>query len=162
MKGEPNWRVDPQIAGGGYFCDLASHMLDFLQFCLGDILEVTGFSSNQMKLYEAEDTVSGVFEFPGGVHGTGTWNFSACCDLDQTEIVGEKGKIIFSTFDENSILLENMKGTEEYHIKNPSHIQQPLIQQVVDSLLGKGECPSTGRTGARTSWVMDRMLGKSL
>ena len=27
-----------------------------------------------------------------------------------------------------------------------------------DDLLGLGESPSTGESGARTSWVMDRML----
>jgi predicted dehydrogenase len=160
LKGEPHWRVDPDIAGGGYFYDLASHMLDFLQYCLGDIQEVHGFSSNQMQLYRAEDTVSGIFTFPGGIHGSGIWNFSAGSDLDRTEIVGELGKIRFSTFDEEPIRLETREGVREFQIKNPPHIQQPLIQQVVDSLFGQGECPSTGRTGARTNWVMDRMLGK--
>ena len=29
---ENNWRVQPEISGGGYFHDLASHQLDFLDF----------------------------------------------------------------------------------------------------------------------------------
>jgi len=28
----------------------------------------------------------------------------------------------------------------------------------VDELLGRGQCPSTGESAARTSWVMDRLL----
>ena len=32
------------------------------------------------------------------------------------------------------------------------------IQSIVDALNGAGECPSTGASAARTSWVMDEML----
>jgi hypothetical protein len=33
-----------------------------------------------------------------------------------------------------------------------------MIQSVVDDLLGRGECPSTGESARRTSVVMDRVL----
>ena len=33
------WRVQPDIAGGGYFYDLAPHQLDILQDMFGCILE---------------------------------------------------------------------------------------------------------------------------
>jgi hypothetical protein len=33
-----------------------------------------------------------------------------------------------------------------------------LIQTVVDDLLGRGECPSTGESARRTSVVMDEVL----
>ena len=36
------WRVRPEIAGGGHFVDLASHTLDFLDFCLGPIAQARG------------------------------------------------------------------------------------------------------------------------
>jgi hypothetical protein len=37
-------------------------------------------------------------------------------------------------------------------------VQQPLIQTVVDDLLGRGTCPSTGESARRTSAVMDAVL----
>ena len=42
-----NWRVDPTLAGGGYFFDLGSHMLDLLDFLLGPIAAVQGTAVNQ-------------------------------------------------------------------------------------------------------------------
>jgi hypothetical protein len=48
--------------------------------------------------------------------------------------------------------------TTEVDIPHPPHIQQPLIQSVVDELNGVGTCPSTGETAARTSRVMDQIL----
>jgi hypothetical protein len=37
-------------------------------------------------------------------------------------------------------------------------VAQPLIQTVVDDLLGLGTCPSTGESARRTSRVMDQVL----
>lgn len=158
LAGENHWRVDPQIAGCGYFCDLASHMFDILQYFLGEITAAKGYVANQLRLYEAEDMVSGVFSFASGVQGAGVWNFNAFADQDRTEIVGEKGKIAFSTFGEEPLELQTGAVTRKFDIKNPPHIQQPLIQMIVDQLLGKGESPSTGHTAAGTSWVMDQIL----
>jgi predicted dehydrogenase len=152
------WRVIPEIAGGGYFVDLASHMLDFLDYILGPIRSAHGFAANQAGLYPAEDIVSGSFVFESGVPGTGTWCFTAFEKVDQTEITGTKGKITFPTFDNSPVILTTATETAEFSIPDPAHIQQPLIQTVVDDLTGSGQCPSTGDSAARTSWVLDQML----
>jgi 1,5-anhydro-D-fructose reductase (1,5-anhydro-D-mannitol-forming) len=60
------WRVQPDIAGGGYFYDLAPHQLDFLQEMFGCILEAEGYTSNRGGLYQAEDTISACFKFASG------------------------------------------------------------------------------------------------
>jgi predicted dehydrogenase len=154
------WRVLPEIAGGGRFVDLASHTLDFLDYTLGPIVEVQGQTSNQAGKYQAEDMVTGTFRFASGVHGTGIWCFSAYDKFDMTEIVGDKGKISFSTFGAEPVKLITGMDVIEHAFDYPQHIEQPLIQTVVDELTGVGRCPSTGESAARTSWVMDRMLGK--
>jgi predicted dehydrogenase len=155
-----NWRVDPQVAGCGYFCDLASHQFDILQFFFGPIKSASGFSSNQMGVYKAEDIVSGCFIFESGIHGAGLWCFSAYSELDRTEIIGENGKITFSTFDTEPIVFQTNNKVENYLMDNPAHVQQPLIQTIVNELLGFGKCPSTGRTASLTNRVMDLMLGR--
>lgn len=152
------WRVIPEIAGGGHFVDLASHMLDFLDYALGPIRSVEGFAGNQAGLYAAEDIVTGTFVFESGVHGAGAWCFSAFEEVDRTEIVGSEGRITYSTFGTDPVVLVTNDGVQEFAIEYPPHVQQPLIQTVVDALNGAGECPSTGETAARTTWVMDQML----
>jgi predicted dehydrogenase len=152
------WRVIPDIAGGGRFVDLASHMLDFLDYVLGPIRSVYGFASNQAHHYPAEDIVTGTFVCESGVHGVGTWCFTGFERWDLTEIVGTEGKIVYSTFDARPVILTTATGTREFSYDYPAHIQQPLIQAVVDELNSVGTCPSTGESAARTSWVMDQML----
>jgi predicted dehydrogenase len=158
---ETNWRVIPEIAGGGYFYDLASHQLDLLDFFFGKITHVTGFSTNQAKAYPAEDLVTGTFAFENGVVGTGNWCFSTstASEIDEIVIDGSKGQLRFSTFGEGAFsLLRPNQNPLHFHLELPHHIQRPLIQSIVEELLGKGSCPSTGISAARTNWVMEELV----
>jgi predicted dehydrogenase len=153
------WTVLPHISGGGIFVDLACHTLDFLDFVLGPIKSVRGHATSQLKAYPAEDSVSMSFLFENGIHGTGIWNFASFERYDITEIVGDKGKIAFSTFGEDPIHLQYTNGDREtITIENPLHIQQPFIETVIADLLENGTSPSKGTSGARTSWVIDEVL----
>ncbi len=159
-KTETEWRLKPEISGGGYFYDLASHQLDFLDFMFGPVETATGFAGNQAGLYDANDIVSGTFRFKNGVIGTGSWCFTSsdASAVDQTIIVGSRGQITYPTFDGSHVVLEtDRNGTERFEFDLPKHIQQPLIQSVVDDLLGTGNCPSTGMSGARTNYVMEQL-----
>jgi len=147
-----------EIAGGGLFVDLASHTLDFLDFVLGPVSRVCGFTRNQAGAYPAEDMVSAAFEFKNGVQAVGTWCFSSFESADRVTFVGSDGKVTLSTFGTEPVQLETPTGTEVFDLPNPPHIQQPLIQQVVNELLGVGSCVSTGESALRTNWVMDQLL----
>ncbi|MEK5494763.1 Gfo/Idh/MocA family oxidoreductase [Paenibacillus sp. FSL R7-0297] len=155
---EENWRVDPEISGGGLLLDVGSHTLDLLDFLLGPIEDVNGYASNFGSPYKPEDTVSGRYRFETGVHGTGIWCFNAFTNEDVTEIIGSRGSITFSTFAEQPVILRTEDGEYPEFIAHPPHIQQPLIQSIVDELLGCGTALSTGDTAIRTSRVMDELV----
>lgn len=152
------WRLVPEIAGGGLFVDLGAHTLDYLDHVLGPIARVSGYAANQGGHYDAEDTVSAAFAFESGAQGTGTWCFCAHTPEDSVELVGTEGSLRFSTFGAEPIQLVSPNGSRGYRCAMPPHVQQPLIQSVVDDLRGVGTCPSTGVSAARTSWVMDQIL----
>jgi predicted dehydrogenase len=152
-----SWHVKRDIAGEGYFFDMAPHTLDILDFLLGEITEAKGFARNLGKLYEVADTVSATMIFSSGIIGTGQWCFvsSSQSEEDTVTITGTEGYIRFNTFAFRPIQLVNRNGEIFYETPQPEHIQQPLIQTIVDELRGVGICPSTGISGARTSKVMD-------
>ncbi len=152
------WRVRPEIAGGGHFVDLAAHTLDLLDFLFGPITAAAGFSSNQGGFYPAEDIVSGSFRFQSGVQGVGTWCFTSYEAVDRVDLIGTRGKLSFGTFNNDPVVLSTARGKLQFEIEHPPHIQQPLIQQIVDQLRGGGPCVSTGTSGARTTWVMEQLL----
>lgn len=164
-KLENNWRVVPEIAGGGYFFDLASHQLDLLDFFFGKISHASGFAANQAKAYEAEDIVVGSFAFENGVLGTGNWCFTSSHAAEKDEIIidGNKGQIRFATFGKGEFtLIQDFQEPQHFHLHLPHHIQQPLIQSIVEELLGTGTCPSSGISGARANWVMGELVKNHL
>lgn len=153
------WRFQPELSGGGLFVDLASHTLDLFDDLLGPIVDVAGGSANQSGMYPVEDIVSARFLFACGIHGTGVWSF-ACGggSEERNEIFGSKGKLSFSTFGpELELTTEDGVCKSVVYEDDPPHVQQPLIQSIVDELNGMGVCPSTGISAARTTKVMDAM-----
>jgi predicted dehydrogenase len=156
------WRVQRDIAGGGYFYDLAPHQLDLLQQLFGPILRVSGFCSNRAGLYESEDTVSASFQFPDGLPGSGTWCFCAheSAKTDRIQIIGDHGQISFSVFTYDPIELITEEGQQMLEIPNPPHVQLPLIQEVVEHLQGIRVCQMDSVSATPVNWVMDKILGK--
>jgi hypothetical protein len=94
------------------------------------------------------------------VVGTGSWCFVTDRSLyaDTIEITGTMGKIILPCFAHDGLILTTSEGTKKITVQNPENIQYHLIQRIVDELRGLGESPSTGKTAARTSAVLDEMV----
>lgn len=155
-----NWRVQPDISGGGYFFDLGSHQFDLLDYWFGPVVKVGGMVFNQAKLYEAEDIVSASWQHENGVLGSGLWCFTVEPNAvrETAEIVGSKGTIRFQFFGSTSVELETEAGKEVFEFEMPQHIQQPLIETVMTHLNGEERCPSIGVSAARTNWVLEQVI----
>ena len=158
-SGVYNWRTDAKIAPGGYFDDLASHGLDLFSFLLGNIKNATGFATNQQGLYAAKDSISASWIHENGITGAGTWNFGSYQREDKVEIIGSKGKVVFSVFKETDIVLQTLQKTTALFIANPKHIQTYHVENIRNHLLDHTPHPSLGKSGLHCSWVMDKILG---
>lgn len=159
---ERPWRIQPDIAGGGYFYDLAPHQLDLLQQFFGVITFAEGYAANRGGLYQAEDTVSATYKFENGLPGSGSWCFAGheAATEDCIEIIGTKGIIKFSVFNYAPIQLISSNGKETITVENPQFVQQPLIQAVVETLQGRSDCQCTALSATPTNWVLDKILRK--
>jgi predicted dehydrogenase len=156
------WRLIPDIAGGGYFYDLAAHQLDLLQDLFGVIVRAHGYKTNRAHLYDAEDTVSASFSFENGLVGSGSWCFVGheSAREDRIEVVGDKGMVSFSVFSYEPIRLVTSDGEQFIEVENPDYVQLPLIKSVIEDLQGFGMCRCTSVSATPVNWVMDRILGK--
>jgi 1,5-anhydro-D-fructose reductase (1,5-anhydro-D-mannitol-forming) len=160
LSGNFNWRTDEAIALGGYFDDLASHGLDFFHFILGEFESVSGHTTNQQHLYSAKDAISASWIHKNGITGSAFWNFGSWKRKDKVEIVGSKGSIVFSVFDENPVQLITSKETISLNIEHPENIQLYHVQAMKKHLYGIEKHPSTGETALHTAWIMDKILGR--
>jgi predicted dehydrogenase len=156
-----NWRFDPSIAGAGLFFDLGSHCVDLLDFLVGPITAATGFSINTAAAYRAEDVTAAAFTFGPPVVGTGIWNFNAGSPTDTMTFTGSDGTLETPIFSDTDVIVTRGAERQAHDVRSPPHVHLPLIQTIVDELAGAGQCPSTGESGARASWVLDRCLARS-
>lgn len=157
VKTDSNWRVDPSLSGGGLFHDLSPHQLDLMVHYFGKVDSISGFSANQAGMYNADDIVSGELRFQNGVFFKGLWCFSVAPEAakDNCEIVGSSGIIRFSFFGTAYTL--SSKGKEEtFRLENPPHIQQPMIEQVVNYFLSQGPNPCSAEEATEVMRIMDR------
>ena len=156
------WRVDPSISGGGLFHDLAPHQLDLMYYFFGEIENVSGFSLNQSKLYNADDIVSGNIVFKNGVVFNGLWSFNVDSDneKDSCEIAGSEGTIHFSIFGKQQITITKNGDTEIISFDPLVHVQQPMIEHVVEFFSNESSNPCSGEDGAEIMRLMDELTAK--
>ncbi len=155
---EENWRIDPAVSGGGLFHDLAPHQLDLMYYFFGDASYIEGKALSQAGLYSATDLVSGQMLFDSGILFNGLWCFSVNDDAvkDTCEITGSEGKITFSVFTSKVELVVNGK-TQKFELPFPAHVQQPMIERVVQFFLGNEPNPCPAREAAVVMHWMDKM-----
>lgn len=157
---EYNWRTDSKVALGGYFDDLASHGLDLICYFLGNIKEVQGICTNQQGLYSAYDAITANWIHENGITGAGSWNFGSFGREDKVEIIGTKGEIVFSVFDEAPVQCKTTENHLELFIEHPKSVQYFHIEKMKDYFFSNKIHPSTGDSGLHTSWVLDKILGR--
>lgn len=153
---ETNWRVNPAIAGAGLFYDLAPHQLDLMMYFFGAPSEFYGIAANQAGLYEAEDVVTGIMRLPGNIIFNGQWCYTVGEELqeDICEIIGSNGKLSFSIFD-HQLSIQTGKEEKTEIFQPPAHIQQPMIEKVVQYFLGNGSNPCSAADALESMSVME-------
>jgi 1,5-anhydro-D-fructose reductase (1,5-anhydro-D-mannitol-forming) len=155
------WRLQPEHSGGGLLWDLGSHLIHLLDHLFGPLENIAGRSRHVSRRLDLPDQTDLSFSTPRGVPGTGHWDFANTEHSDLLEIVGERGRIAASCFGNEPLHVEIDGKTEWLERPNPPHVHQPLIQTMVDELLGQGSsCPSTGVSAARASRIID-LIGHS-
>lgn len=156
-----NWRVHPELSGGGYFHDLAPHQLDLMLLYFGEPEKYFGFSLNQAGNTPADDHVSGQILFKNGVVVNGSWCFNVAENqiTDSCEIVGTKGKITFPFFG-TFINWKTDDDEQTLNFTHPEHIQQPMIEKIVAYFNDEGPNPCSIEEAIVLMDILDAFTGK--
>ncbi|HVW15248.1 MAG TPA: Gfo/Idh/MocA family oxidoreductase, partial [Mucilaginibacter sp.] len=155
-----NWRVHPELSGGGYFHDLAPHQLDLMLYYFGEPEKYHGYSLNQSNAYPADDHVCGGIVFKNKVVVNGSWSFNVAESqaVDLCEMIGTKGKISFPFFG-TVVSWENETGSETVNFTHPEHIQQPMIEKIVAYFRGEGPNPCPVEEAVTLMKILDAFTG---
>jgi predicted dehydrogenase len=156
-KTEDNWRINPELSGGGLFHDLAPHQLDLMIYFFGKVIKANGTALNQAGLYQADDIVTGNLLFENKVVFNGLWCYTVpkAEAKDVCEIIGSEGKLSFAVFEHQKLLLTQNNQTEEIKFDKLQHVQQPMIEKVVQYFLGETQNPCSAGAGVEVMTLMD-------
>jgi predicted dehydrogenase len=155
-----NWRIDPDISGGGLFHDLSPHQLDILYWIFGAPNDISVKAVNQGKHYNAPDMTMVQISFANDIYFNGVWNFNVAeiASADECEIIGDGGTIRFSFFRVSTIELFNGNGKQLLEFEYPANIQQPHINNVVKFFRGEGPNPCSLEEALVTMKIMDKAV----
>jgi predicted dehydrogenase len=87
---------------------------------------------------------------------TGQWCFTVAEGMkeDIVEINGSEGKISFPVFG-HEVRIQKGDSHEVLSFDPPQHIQQPMIEKIVQYFLGKAENPCSAADAIESMKVMD-------
>jgi len=138
------WRLNPALSGGGYFHDLAPHQLDLMLYFFGAPTWMQGGALNQANISTAHDHVTGIALFDNNIVLNGSWSFNVAGrdQADECLVAGSEGSIRFPFFG-NSVSWHNNEfpDGQVLNFEHPPHIQQPMIEQVVNYFQHTGDNP---------------------
>ena len=157
---EENWRLDPQVSGGGLFYDIAPHQIDLMYHYFGAFKNISGLSTSSTSEM-VEDTVNGIIGFENGVQFRGIWNFvgNELYSKEQCIIYGTQGSISFSFYGD-SIVVRTKDKEDLLKFNNPKHIQQPMIASVVSYFLRETENPCAVEEGILVMKALEKLSGR--
>jgi predicted dehydrogenase len=153
---EDNWRINPELSGGGYFHDLSPHQLDLMLYFFGEPVYYSGRSLNQSGYYGCDDHVSGQLIFKNNVVVNGSWSFNVAESerIDECQIIGTKGSIRFPFF--GHAVTTRINGDEKTTEFAPlEHVQQPMIKRVVNYFNNEGPNPSSIEEAVTVMKIID-------
>ena len=159
---EHGWLYQPELSGGGKFYDIAPHTVDIINFLLGNISKVEGHAENIGIGCPLENVVNMTFETEKGVHGTAKFHCASKEKSDRMYVMGTKGMMEFSAHGKNDVIVKDLEGNVlmECELPDPETVEQPMVQTVVEDLLGKGICESKAREVLITYEIIDHVLDK--
>ncbi|MCZ6673078.1 MAG: Gfo/Idh/MocA family oxidoreductase [Verrucomicrobia bacterium] len=160
VASEDNWRVRPEVSGGGLFHDLAPHQLDLLLMYFGEPQVIQGFSTQRNPEGSCDDCVSGQMRFAGDVHFQGHWDFASSDGTveDTCTIACDLGSLTFRFFRSPTLVVKKDQGIETTTIEPPQHIQQPMIEAVNAYFAGQGDNPCSTDTGVKVMKMIDAFI----
>lgn len=156
------WRLKPEISGGGYFVDVASHQIDLLQWFFGPIKLLGATVQNIGRFYEVEDFVAAHFITNNEAPIVGNWCFCGPENnpTDSFKVTGHNGVLSFSTFSYAPIVLQSATH-QVFRYKSPHIAELDMVSEVNMYIRNNsGPNPSDLASAAVTTRLIVETLGR--
>lgn len=155
--GQRAWLIEPEIAGGGFLTDVATHHLDLLTFFLGQIQEVSAFVDTQHFDFAVDDASVLTMRFENGTHATGAFNWNVGASIHAFEVCGTKGRLVARNLSANAGTLDVFIGDEHrpYELPAPAITHLGLVEHVVECLRTDRPNALSGEEGLQATRITE-------
>lgn len=160
VEAKKSWLYNPTLSGGGKFFDIAPHTVDIFQFLFGEICSVTSSAIHSGSDCPLEDRVTMDVRTKQTVRGQLQFCCSGTEKGDRMRVTGTKGIMEFSVHGKQDIKVWDHRGVLilDEIVPDPVTVEQPMVQTVVEDLLGTGKCLSRAEDALSTCRVIDLVL----
>lgn len=132
--GQRQWLVQPDVAGGGYLTDVATHRLDLLTHLLGRAESVSALVETQHFDFAVDDASTLLIRFAGDVHATGCFSWNVAAPLDELEVWGTAGRLLAGDLGAGQLEIFTEGERETHRLPAPTTSHLDLVAHYVECL----------------------------
>ena len=148
------WRIQPDIAGGGFLWDVGSHRLDLLLQMMGDVSSVAALVEAVHFDIPVDDSSALLMQFESGAQGIGMFYWNVGSYVDALEVAGTDGRLIATSVGQGDLLLARGRSTEQFHLPPPEITHLPLVEHYVASIISGEPNALPGEEGLKTTAII--------
>lgn len=154
-----NWRINPEISGGGVLMDIGSHRISLLEYLMGDIVSAKGYAETVHQDIPVDDSAVFTLRFESGAHAVANINWNVGIGIDDVEIYGTTGCLKCSPLNSGNLTLETKSdGQVELHQTPLLHTHTGLVEDFVNHLKTGEPIRCSGASGLKTNAIIAQIM----
>jgi predicted dehydrogenase len=151
-----DWRVIPEMAGGGPLFDIGSHRIDLMNYFLGRPVAAYGRVSTLVHDIPVEDNATVVTDHEGGARGVVDVRWHSRVVRDEFRVRGTEGELDLTPLNGDRIV----SPAGEESVPAPANLHFPCVAEFVSAVVDGAPLRSSGATAILTDWVTAQVLGR--
>ncbi len=154
-----NWRINPEISGGGVLMDIGSHRISLLQYLMGDIASAQGYAETVHLDAAVDDSAVFSLRFGSGAHAVANINWNVGVGIDDVEVYGTTGCLRCSPLNSGNLTLETKSdGQVELHQTPLPYTHTGLVEDFVNHLKTGEPIRCSGEAGLLTNAIIAQIM----
>jgi predicted dehydrogenase len=152
-----DWRLKPELAGGGPLYDIASHRIDLMNYLFGKPIRASGHLSTLVHSIDVEDNATVMIDYESGARGLVDVRWHSRPARDEFRVRGTDGEIDLTPLNAPALVYP---GGEE-RIPAPDNLHYPCVAEFVSAVLDRAPLRSSGASAVWTDWVTEQVMKNS-
>jgi predicted dehydrogenase len=153
-----NWRINPEISGGGVLMDIGSHRISLLEYLMGDITFAQGYAETVHLDAAVDDSAVFTLRFKSGAHAVANINWNVGIGIDDVEVYGTTGCLRCSPLNSGNLTLETKSAGRVEMPQTPlPHTHTGLVEDFVNHLKIGEPIRCSGESGLQTNAIIAKI-----